>query len=88
MYFDSIGTAVTESLLRLTPLIVFAGKGIADLYMRPYNFKVWATPTTMMSMDWLGVKTITPIDFRSSLGNVVMGRRTPAPKAVFRFPKV
>ena len=22
------------------------GKGIADLFMRPYNFKVWAVPTT------------------------------------------
>lgn len=22
------------------------GSGIADLFMRPYNFKVWAVPTT------------------------------------------
>lgn len=22
------------------------GTGLADLFMRPYNFKVWATPTT------------------------------------------
>lgn len=22
------------------------GKGLADLFMRPYNFKVWAVPTT------------------------------------------
>lgn len=22
------------------------GTGIADLFMRPYNFKVWAVPTT------------------------------------------
>lgn len=26
------------------------GEGIADLFMRPYNFKVWATPTTMVSI--------------------------------------
>lgn len=25
------------------------GEGIADLFMRPYNFKVWAVPTTMVS---------------------------------------
>ena len=43
-------------------LLCSPGKGIADLYMRPYNFKVWATPTTMMSMDWLGDKSLTPID--------------------------
>jgi protoporphyrinogen oxidase len=24
------------------------GEGIADIFMRPYNFKVWAVPTTMM----------------------------------------
>ena len=22
------------------------GKGIADIFMRPYNYKVWAVPTT------------------------------------------
>ncbi len=22
------------------------GEGIADMFMRPYNFKVWAVPTT------------------------------------------
>jgi hypothetical protein len=27
-------------------IIRFMGAGIADLFMRPYNFKVWATPTT------------------------------------------
>ena len=27
---------------------MLAGKGIANLFMRPYNFKVWAFPTTMV----------------------------------------
>jgi hypothetical protein len=22
------------------------GQGVADIFMRPYNFKVWAVPTT------------------------------------------
>jgi hypothetical protein len=26
------------------------GVGIADLFMRPYNFKVWAVPTTKVSL--------------------------------------
>lgn len=30
------------------------GKGIADLFMRPYNFKVWGYPTTEMQCKWLG----------------------------------
>jgi protoporphyrinogen oxidase len=25
------------------------GKGIADIFMRPYNYKVWAVPTTKVS---------------------------------------
>lgn len=27
------------------------GVGIANLFMRPYNFKVWAFPTTMVWLD-------------------------------------
>ncbi len=27
-------------------IIRYMGTGIADLFMRPYNFKVWAVPTT------------------------------------------
>eukprot|EP00889_Picochlorum_renovo_P005952 jgi/Picre1/32982/NNA_008309.t1 len=30
------------------------GEGIANIFMRPYNFKVWAVPTTEMQCDWLG----------------------------------
>lgn len=33
-----------EWILRMT------GKGIADIFMRPYNYKVWAVPTTKVSM--------------------------------------
>ena len=30
-------------------IIRHMGKGVADLFMRPYNFKVWAFPTTDVS---------------------------------------
>jgi len=35
------------------------GKGIADIFMRPYNFKVWAVPTTHMQCSWLGERVAT-----------------------------
>ena len=30
-------------------ILQYMGQGIADLFMRPYNFKVWAFPTTMVN---------------------------------------
>jgi len=27
------------------------GEGIAALFMRPYNFKVWAVPTTKVNIE-------------------------------------
>ena len=35
------------------------GEGIADIFMRPYNFKVWAVPTTHMQCSWLGERVAT-----------------------------
>jgi len=35
------------------------GKGIADIFMRPYNFKVWAVPTEKMQCSWLGERVAT-----------------------------
>lgn len=29
-------------------IVRMMGVGIADLFMRPYNFKVWAVPTTLV----------------------------------------
>lgn len=35
------------------------GDGIANLFMRPYNYKVWAFPTTDMQCSWLGERVAT-----------------------------
>lgn len=35
-------------------IVRMMGTGIADLFMRPYNFKVWAVPTTKVSFKVLG----------------------------------
>lgn len=35
------------------------GEGIANIFMRPYNFKVWAVPTEKMQCSWLGERVAT-----------------------------
>lgn len=32
-------------------IVRMMGTGIADLFMRPYNYKVWAVPTTKVNCD-------------------------------------
>lgn len=34
-------------------IVRMMGVGIADLFMRPYNFKVWAVPTTKVGLVFL-----------------------------------
>jgi hypothetical protein len=61
---------------------------VADMFMRPYNFKVWAHPTTLLSYDWLRDSTLKPIDIKQCLHNILHGKRSPAPKIPFKFLKV
>ncbi|KAI5278499.1 hypothetical protein KEM52_004659, partial [Ascosphaera acerosa] len=63
------------------------GVGLADLFMRPYNFKVWAVPTTEMSASWLGERVAAP-DLKTILSNVIHHRTAGnwGPNATFRFP--
>ncbi|BDA50044.1 hypothetical protein COCOBI_15-1720 [Coccomyxa sp. Obi] len=63
------------------------GSGIADLFMRPYNFKVWAYPTTAMQCEWLGERVAT-VDATRAITSVIQGREDAGwgPNAVFRFP--
>ncbi|KAI9633342.1 uncharacterized protein MKK02DRAFT_39323 [Dioszegia hungarica] len=63
------------------------GEGIADVFMRPYNFRVWGVPTTQMQCKWLGERVAAP-----SLRQVVRNALTKetagnwGPNAVFKFP--
>ena len=63
------------------------GKGIADIFMRPYNFKVWAVPTTYMQCKWLGERVAT-VDCKRVISNVLHGKEDAGwgPNSVFRFP--
>lgn len=63
------------------------GEGIADLFMRPYNFKVWAVPTTMMQCEWLGERVAAP-ELKKVVTNVILNKVAGnwGPNATFRFP--
>jgi protoporphyrinogen oxidase len=61
------------------------GSGIADIFMRPYNFKVWAVPTTMMQAEWLGERVAT-VDVDRAISNVILSKEDAGwgPNAVFK----
>ncbi|KAL8280651.1 hypothetical protein RQP46_006974 [Phenoliferia psychrophenolica] len=63
------------------------GAGLADLFMRPYNFKVWATPTTEMQCEWQGERVAAP-SLKLALSNVLNNKVAGGwgPNATFRFP--
>jgi len=48
------------------------GEGIARVFMRPYNFKVWAHPMEMLAKEWIGER-VAVLDIERALRNVVLG---------------
>ncbi|EEP82388.1 hypothetical protein UREG_07253 [Uncinocarpus reesii 1704] len=68
-------------------IVRMMGTGIADLFMRPYNFKVWAVPTTMMQCAWLGERVAAP-NLKAVTTNVILQKTAGnwGPNATFRFP--
>ncbi|RQM05417.1 hypothetical protein DH86_00001962 [Scytalidium sp. 3C] len=68
-------------------IVRMMGTGIADLFMRPYNYKVWAVPTTKMQCAWLGERVAAP-DVKTGVKNVILGKTAGnwGPNATFRFP--
>jgi len=63
------------------------GTGLADLFMRPYNFKVWAVPTEDMQCEWLGERVAAP-SLKMVVSNVLNKKVAGnwGPNATFRFP--
>ncbi|KAI9696077.1 MAG: hypothetical protein M1836_005908 [Candelina mexicana] len=68
-------------------IVRMMGTGIADLFMRPYNYKVWAVPTTKMQCQWLGERVAAP-DLKTVTRNVILQKTAGnwGPNATFRFP--
>ncbi|WFD37087.1 uncharacterized protein MJAP1_000028 [Malassezia japonica] len=68
-------------------IVRMMGEGLADLFMRPYNFKVWAVPTTLMQCKWLGERVAAPnlkMVVSNTLNKKVAGNW--GPNATFKFP--
>jgi protoporphyrinogen oxidase len=64
------------------------GRGVAELFMRPYNEKVWAYPLDTLSYGWIGERVSVP-DVHTVLENVERGTDDVewGPNATFMFPK-
>jgi UDP-galactopyranose mutase len=62
------------------------GRGIADHFMLPYNRKVWATPLTLMSYDWMSDRVMQPRIDQVLEGALRPGVKDWGPNARFGYP--
>jgi UDP-galactopyranose mutase len=63
------------------------GAGIAEHFMIPYNFKVWATPAELMNYVWIGER-VSVVDVGEILRNVLLEEDHVSwgPNNTFRYP--
>ena len=64
------------------------GEGIAELFLSPYNFKVWGVPLERMGVTWMGERVAVP-DIERIRRNIAEGRDDVSwgPNRRFRFPQ-
>ncbi len=64
------------------------GTGIAELFMLPYNFKVWALPPAEMDYNWIGERVSVP-DIKAVIRSVCLEEDAVSwgPNNLFRFPR-
>ncbi len=64
------------------------GDGIAEIFLEPYNRKVWACPLEEMDWKWVGER-VAVTDLARVRENIRLGRDDVSwgPNATFRFPK-
>ncbi len=64
------------------------GEGLCELFMFPYNFKVWAYPTEMLNYEWVGER-VAKIDLERIQKNIETGIDDVSwgPNNTFQFPK-
>ena len=63
------------------------GRGIAEHFMIPYNFKVWATPAELMNFVWIAER-VSVVEVETILRNVILGedKLSWGPNNTFRYP--
>lgn len=64
------------------------GQGLADVFMFPYNFKVWAHPLEMMNYKWIGER-VAVTDLEKVTKNILYDIEDVSwgPNNTFQFPK-
>jgi protoporphyrinogen oxidase len=64
------------------------GDGIAEVFLLPYNFKVWAHPPELMNTGWVGER-VAVADLDRILHNLVFERDDVSwgPNSTFQFPR-
>jgi protoporphyrinogen oxidase len=63
------------------------GKGIMDVFLMPYNRKVWGYDPSEMNVEWMGERVAT-VDINNVIDNVINGDDDLGwgPNSTFRFP--
>jgi len=64
------------------------GDGLAEIFMIPYNWKVWAYPPAQLTADWVGERVAT-VDLKKIVRKVVLNKDSVSwgPNSRFRYPK-
>lgn len=64
------------------------GEGLEEIFLRPYNTKVWAYPPERLGVSWMGERVALP-DVARIRRNIASGRDDVSwgPNSTFRFPK-
>ncbi|KAI2997846.1 hypothetical protein CBS147346_8468 [Aspergillus niger] len=63
------------------------GQRLNEIFMRPYNFKVWAMPPSKMIATWVGERLAAP-NLKLLTSNVILNKVAGnwGPNATFKFP--
>lgn len=64
------------------------GPGLAEVFMRPYNFKVWGYPPELLNAVWVGER-VAVTDLGRVLSNLVFAKDDLSwgPNSTFQFPR-
>jgi len=69
-------------------MVMSMGQGLTALFLRPYNFKVWAWPAEQMDYNWIGERVSVP-RLEQVLKSICLNHDEVSwgPNRLFRFPK-